>query len=102
MINCRFQVQNRTEHRELRDGPIPHREDAPNWMICALDCDSGASSIPARNRRSDHRDGAFRFTLGNRPWPGTTRTLPPLWAGRTCPPSPPAAPQEWVICAPTS
>ncbi len=38
--------------------PPATREDAPNRMICALDCDCGASSIPARNRRSARNDGA--------------------------------------------
>jgi hypothetical protein len=27
------------------------RQDDLNWMICALGCDCGTSSIPARNRR---------------------------------------------------
>ncbi len=31
------------------------------------------------SRRSDHKDGLLRFTQRNRPWPGTTRTLPPIW-----------------------
>jgi ATP/maltotriose-dependent transcriptional regulator MalT len=30
------------------------------------------------NRRSDHGDGALRFTLSNRPWLGGTRASPPF------------------------
>ena len=53
---------------------------APEPVVLA----SATAILPVESvvqiRRSDHRDGTFRFTLRNRPWPGTTSAQQPIWS----------------------
>jgi len=52
----------------------------PNRQICAQMMAHLTALRAIHTRRSDHKDGAFRFTLRNRPWPGTMRAEPPICA----------------------
>jgi hypothetical protein len=46
--------------------------------IGALAASTRSSQVRAHSR-SDHGDGALRFTLRNRRWLGATRASPPIW-----------------------
>jgi hypothetical protein len=67
-------------------------------MICLRSPARSAWLAARRSRRSDHRDAAFCFTLCNRHWPGTTRTLPPICMALPVSPHPCPGTQIGLIC----